>query len=441
MTADAREVYEEGLAIPLMRFARAGVVDETLIEIVRANVREPVQVVGDLYSLATCNEIGSRRLTAMMDEFAIDDLDRLGRHILERSKQASLDAIRRIRPGRYGFSMRIDGYEKPIDLVATMTIGESGIDVDFAGTSAASAYGINVPLCYTEAYTSFGVKCIVAPKVPNNEGSLSVIRVTAPEGSILNAPPPAPVSTRHVTGQMLPDVVFGCLHQALGGNVPAEGTSCLWNLIVMGGPGRVDADPADSAGAQRFNVMSFHAGGTGARPGKDGLSATAFPSGVRNMPCEVNEALSPIVIWRKEYRQDSGGAGRFRGGLGQVMEVCCLDPAPFALSALYDRIDHPPRGRGGGRDGAAGSVVLASGRALRGKGQQTVPKGDRVIIGMPGGGGLGDPLQRDPLAVANDVRLGLVSPEAARESYGVAVTADGTVDRHATAALRGTAPD
>ena len=147
------------------------------------------------------------------------------------------------------------------------------------------------------------------------------------------------------------------------------------------------------------------------------------------------------MIWRKEYRQDSGGAGQFRGGLGQVMEVGCLDPAPFALSALYDRIDHPPRGREGGRDGAAGSVVLASGRALRGKGQQTVPKGDRVIIGMPGGGGLGDPLQRDPLAVANDVRLGLVSPEAARESYGVAVTADGTVDRHATAALRGTAPD
>jgi len=439
MTADGREVYEEGLYVPLMHFARAGVVDETLIEIVRANVREPVQVVGDLYSLATCNEIGARRLIAMMDEFAIDDLGRLGRHILDRSRLASQEAIRQIRPGRFSFAMRIDGYEKPIDLVAAMTIGESGIDVDFTGTSPASSYGINVPICYTEAYTSFGVKCIVAPRVPNNEGSLSVIRVTAPEGSILNALPPAPVSTRHVTGQMLPDVVFGCLQQALGGEVPAEGTSCLWNLFAMGGPGRADGDAADYARARRFNVMSFHAGGTGARPGKDGLSATAFPSGVRNMPCEVNEALSPIVIWRKEYRQDSGGAGRFRGGLGQVMEVGSLDPAPFTLSAFYDRIDHPPRGRDGGREGAAGSVVLGSGRTLRGKGQQTVPKGDRVIISMPGGGGLGDPLQRDPAAVAGDVRLGLVSPAAARASYGVAVTADGSVDHEATAALRAAA--
>jgi N-methylhydantoinase B len=436
MTADARSVLEEGIYVPLMRFAHAGKVDETLIEIVRANVREPVQVIGDLYSLATCNEIGSRRLITMMDEFGIDDLDRIGRHILEKSRQASLESIRRIKAGTYKFSMRVDGYDKPIDLAATMTIGETGIDVDFAGTSGISAYGINVPICYTEAYSSFGVKCIVAPRVPNNEGSLSVIRVTAPEGSILNAKPPAPVACRHVTGQMLPDVMFGCLHQALGGGVPAEGTSCLWNLFAMGGPGSVDRDPEETAGAIPFTVMSFHAGGTGARPGKDGLSATAFPSGVRNMPVEVNEAMSPVVIWRKEYRPDSGGAGQFRGGLGQVMEVTSLDSAPFTLSAYYDRIDHPARGRESGKDGGAGDVSLASGRKLRGKGQQTVPRGDGVIIAMPGGGGLGHPWKRDVAAVANDVRLGLVSPVAARRDYGAVVASDGTIDAAATAALR-----
>ena len=217
MTTDARTNYEEGLFIPLMRFAKGGTVDQTLVDIVAANVREPVQVVGDLYSLATCNEIGCRRLIEMMDEFAIDDLGRLGRHILEKSKQASLEAIRASPRGTYRYTMRIDGYDKPIDLVAAMTIGEDGIDVDFSGTSGVSAYGINVPVCYTEAYASFGVKCIVAPKVPNNEGSLSVIRVTAPENTILNALKPAPVCARHVTGQMLPDVMFGCLHQALGG--------------------------------------------------------------------------------------------------------------------------------------------------------------------------------------------------------------------------------
>jgi N-methylhydantoinase B len=424
-----------------MHFARAGTVDETLVDIVRANVREPVQVVGDLYSLATCNEIGCRRLIEMMDEFAIDDLDRLGSHILEKSRQASLEAIRKIKPGEYKFSMRVDGYDKPIDLVATMTIGESGIDVDFAGTSGVSSHGINVPLCYTEAYASFGVKCIVTPKVPNNEGSLSVIRISAPEGSILNAKAPAPVAVRHVTGQMLPDVMFGCLHQALGGSVPAEGTSCLWNLAAVGGPGRAEGDPAATVNAQPFNIMSFHAGGTGARPGRDGLSATAFPSGVRNVPIEVNETISPIVVWKKEYRQDSGGAGQFRGGLGQVMEVGSLDPAPFALSAYYDRLDHPPRGREGGLPGAAGRVRLASGKVLRGKGMQTVPLKDNVIIEMPGGGGLGNPRRREIAAVADDVRQGFISADAARRDYGVAVNDDGSVDEAETAKLRAIAAE
>jgi N-methylhydantoinase B len=439
--SDARQVFEEGLYVPLMHFAREGKVDDTLIEIVTANVREPIQVVGDLYSLATCNEIGSRRLIEMMDEFAIDDLDRLGSHILEKSKQASLEQIRRIKPGEYKFSMRVDGYDKPLDLVATMKIGETGIDVDFAGTSGVSSHGINVPVCYTEAYASFGVKCIVAPTVPNNEGSLSVIRVTAPEGSILNAKAPAPVAARHVTGQMLPDVMFGCLHQALGGGVPAEGTSCLWNLLAQGGPGRTDGDPSETVNAQPFTVMSFHAGGTGARPGRDGLSATAFPSGVRNVPIEVNEAISPIVVWKKEYRQDSGGAGEFRGGLGQIMEVGTLDDAPFAISTNYDRIDHPPRGRDGGLNGMAGAVALVSGAKLRGMGQQTVPKKQRVIISMPGGGGLGNPRRRPSAVVADDVRQGFISAEAARRDYGVAVNDDGSVDETETAKLRAMAAE
>ncbi len=441
MGTDARQVYEEGLYIPLMRFAREGKVDETLIDIVTVNVREPVQVVGDLYSLATCNEIGCRRLIEMMDEFAIDDLDRLGSHILEKSKQASLEAIRSIKPGEYKFSMTVDGYDKPIDIVATMQIGETGIDVDFAGTSGVSEYGINVPVCYTEAYASFGVKCIVAPKVPNNEGSLSVIRVTAPKGCILNAQHPSPVAARHVTGQMLPDVMFGCLHQALGGGVPAEGTSCLWNLFALGGPGRTDGDPSLTVDAIPFNVMSFHAGGTGARPGSDGLSATAFPSGVKNVPIEVNEAVSPVIVWRKEYRQDSGGPGEFRGGLGQIMEVGTLDKAPFAISAYYDRIDHPPRGREGGQNGAAGTLTLKSGGKMRGMGQQTVPQKDRVIISMPGGGGLGNPRRRAVEAVATDVREGFISAESARRDYGVAVGDDGTVDAAETAKLRAMAAE
>ena len=436
MGPDARQVYEEGIYIPLMRFATAAGVDDTLIEIVRANVREPVQVIGDLYSLAACNEVGSRRLLQMMDEFEIETLDRLGDHILERSRVAMLDAVRRLPAGVYRNSMRVDGYDKPIDLVAAMTIGADGIHVDFTGTSAPSAFGINVPMCYTEAYSAFGIKCIVAPKVPNNEGSLSVMTISAPENCILNAKHPLPVATRHITGQMLPDLMIGCLAGAVRGEVPAEGTSCLWNLFAMGGPGRVDGDPAELADAISFNVMSFHSGGTGARPGKDGLSATAFPSGVRNVPVEVTEALSPVLIRCKEYRVDSGGAGEFRGGLGQVMEVVSLDDAPFGVSANYDRVDFPPRGRDGGRNGAAGVLRLGSGGRLRGKGQQTVPKGDMLIIEMPGGGGLGDPGRRDPERVLDDVKLGMVSRAAAASDYGVVIGDDLAIDWPATKAAR-----
>ena len=436
MTSDGRQIYEEGLFIPLMRFARAGKVEEALIDIVRANVRESVQVIGDLHSLATCNEIGCRRLVEMMDEFAINDLDRIGAHILKLSKAATLEAIKRLKPGTYSHSMRIDGLESPVDLVAKMTIGKTGIDVDFTGTSGISSYGINVPMCYTEAYASFGVKCIAAPDVPNNAGSLSVIRITAPEGSILNAKHPAPVSVRHVTGQMLPDVVFGCLNQAIGDAVPAEGTSCLWNLYAFGGPGRVEADPKELANAEPFTVLSFHSGGTGARPGKDGLSATAFPSGVKNVPVEVTESISPVIVWRKEFRSDSGGAGLHRGGLGQTMELGLLEDAPFAFSALFDRIEYPPRGMEGGGPGGAGGIRLGSGGHMDGKGTQTVPRGDRVVIDMPGGGGLGDPKARDAEIVATDIRAGIVSREAGRDLYGVAVTLQGNVDSRETAKLR-----
>jgi N-methylhydantoinase B len=436
MGPDGRQVYEEGLYVPLMRFAARGVVNEALIEIVQTNVREPVQVIGDLYSLVACNDVGSRRLLQMMDEFEIEDFSSLTDHILTRSHAGMVEAIRKIPNGVYKNSMRIDGYEKPIDLVAEMTVEDEHIHVDFAGTSYASSYGINVPFCYTEAYTAFGIKCIVAPQVPNNAASLATMTMSAPENCILNALHPLPVATRHVTGQLLPDLVIGCLHQALGGNVPAEGTSCLWNLFASGGPGRVDADASELARAKVFNVLSFHSGGTGARPGKDGLSATAFPSGVRNVPVEVTEALSPLLIRRKEYRTDSGGPGEFRGGLGQVMEVATLDHAPFGISANYDRIDFPARGRDGGRNGQPGALMLDSGGTLRGKGQQTVARDDVLAIMMPGGGGLGDPLRRDPIRVAEDARLGLISVGAALADYGVVLREDGSVDEDATRAAR-----
>ncbi len=417
--ADASQVYEEGLRLPIMVLAKRGVMNESLLDIVRANVREPVQVEGDLYSLAVCNETGCRRLIEMMREFELDTLDALAETVIENSRQAMLEEIRALPFGSYDNAMRIDGYERPIDLVARMTIGESGIDVDFTGTSPVSAYGINVPLTYTQAYASFGVRCVIGGAVPNNAGSLAPVRVSAPEGSILNAPEPCAVTARHLVGQMLPDVVLGCLYQAKPEAVPAEGTSCLWITALLGGHGVAgDNESGGDPPGQPFTISMFHAGGTGGRPGQDGLSATAFPSGVRNTPVEVNETIAPLIVWRKEYRRDSGGAGEHRGGTGQVMEIAHAQGAPFAVSALFDRILHPPRGRGGGAKGVCGRVSLGSGAELSGKGRQTIPAGDRLILEMPGGGGLGDPNKRLAALVAQDLRDGLISPEAAERDYG-----------------------
>ena len=417
---DGRQVYEEGVYVPIMPLAKRGEMNRSLIELVKANVREPVQVEGDFYSLAACNEAGSRRLLDMMRDFDIEKLDALGAHVMQQSSNAMLEEIRKLPFGTYENAMRIDGYDKEIDLVAALTIGEDGIDIDFAGTSPISTYGINVPITYTQAYASFGVRCVIGSKVPNNAGSLDPVRVTAPEGSILNAPHPCAVAARHVVGQMLPDVVLGCLQQALGGGVPAEGTSCLWNPMLLGGHGLVGE--AEYGTATPFAMNVFHTGGTGARPGKDGLNATAFPSGVRNTPVEINETIAPLVIWKKEYRTDSGGPGEYRGGTGQVMEITHAEGAPFAISAMFDRVIHPPRGRKGGQAGQTGRVRLASGQELRGKGRQSIPAGDRLIMEMPGGGGLGDPRARAPERLAEDVRNELVSPAAAERDYAAART-------------------
>jgi N-methylhydantoinase B len=412
---DGRQIWHEGLFIPLMRLARAGEVNEDLLAILRANVREPVQAVGDVYALMACNEIGSRRLVSMMREFKLADVDLLGEAIIARSRRGMAEAIGKLPQGTWQASMRIDGYEAPVDLCATLTIGTDTIWVDYAGTSGMSSYAINCPLCYTEAYTTFGVNCVVAPHIPNNAGTLDAVRVTAPPGTILSAQYPAAVYARATMGHMLPDVVYGCLDQAIPGRVPAEGSSNLWTLKLVAGHGLTGV--GGSAGTP-FMVMSFHSGGAGARPLQDGLSATPFPSGVRNVPVEATEAITPLVIWRKELRTDSGGAGRQRGGLGQVMEVGSREHEPFGIFAGFERVKFPPRGRNGGGPGARGRLSLKSGEELGPKGLRVVPPGDRLVIEMPGGGGMGAAAERDPARVKRDVQMGYVSADAAKREYG-----------------------
>ncbi|MCU4119985.1 hydantoinase B/oxoprolinase family protein [Variovorax sp. N23] len=407
---DALEIFHEGLFLPPLRFVSQGVIEEAVLDIVRANVREPGQVEGDFHALVACNAVGAVRLQRLLREFKLADLQAQGDYIIERSRLAMREALREWPKGTWRNHMTVDGYDTPLELHAAVTVSDDGILVDFAGTSASIARGINVPKAYTDAYTSFGIRCLVGADVPNNSGSLAPIRVVAPEGSIVNALPPAAVAARAAIGQMLPDLVFGALRQARPERVPAEGASSLWNIRLFGGQ-PIEGGPNDALRrARRFNIVSFSTGGTGARPGKDGLSATAYPSGVRNVSLEILETQAPLLFRRKEYRADSGGVGASRGGLGQVIEIENADGDPMVLSATWDRIRFPARGALGGGDGAPGAARLKhAGTVLRGKGRQVIPAGDVLVVETPGGAGLGDPAERDPVLVARDLKAGLVT--------------------------------
>ena len=413
---DGTDVHMEGIYIPMLKLADRGVMNDTLLAMVRQNTRQPVETEGDVYSLAACNDIGCKRLVEMMGEFGLDDLEGISDFIYEHSHDAVMAEIAKLPKGTYRNSMTIDGFEEPLDLVASLTISDDAISVDYDGTSSKSRYGINVPMAYTTAYTCFGISCIVRPDVPNNAGSLAPLKVTAPEGSVLNAPYPAAVCSRHIIGQMLPDVVFGCLVQAVPDRVPAEGASALWNLTFRGETDR------GSNNASIFAITAVTNGGTGARSTKDGLSATAYPSGVRGTPVEINETVAPLIFHRKEYRTDSAGAGATRGGLGQVIEITSAIDADMELLAAFDRVTFPARGRMGGDNGDAGSVTLASGMELAGKGTQMIEAGERVILHTPGGAGYGYAKNRDRKKVAADVADGLVTVEAARTVYGFDAT-------------------
>lgn len=435
---DARQCYEEGVNIPIMHLAREGVINEDLMEILRTNVRNAGDMEGDFHAMMTCNDDGARRTVAMLEEFGLDDIEDVGDYITGQSRQSITKAIRALPEGRYRHETELDGFDEPIRICAELSVKDGRIHVDYAGSSPASAYGINVVHNFTLAYTTFGVNCIIGPNVPCNAGSLEPVSVSAPEGSILNAVRPMPVSARHVIGQMLPDIVFGCLAQILPERVPAEGAGAMWNPMIRGG--RTAVEPAIAAKAPKlsrdYDVIMFNTGGTGGRPGLDGLSTTAFPSGVRTPPIEAVETSFPLIVWRKEFRERSAGAGRWRGGYGQRIEIAGEDGTPFSVAAMFDRTWRAPEGRFGGNDGQAGAVTLSSGRKMKSKGRQSIPHGQRLVLELPGGGGYGDPLERSMEAVAEDVLDGLITPEDAERDYGVVLRDDGTPDPEATQALR-----
>jgi N-methylhydantoinase B len=403
LTADAREVFEEGLHVPFCKFHMRGIENRDVARFIRSNVRTPDEVIGDIYAQISAGEIGAHRLRQLLGEFELDDIEGLSDEIITRSERAMREAIGLFPAGRFEFACMNDGFDEPIHLSVAIEKRGANIIVDFAGTGFALPRGINVPLAYTTAYSSYAVKCIVAPDVPNNEGSLLAIEVTAPEGSILNPRHPAPTAARHILGHFLPSVIFGALEKAVPDSVPADSAAGLWVTQLSG----------RKPDGENFAFAFFACGGMGARPTKDGLSVTSFPSGIQNVSTEVMESVAPVVFHERELRSDSGGAGRFRGGLGQVVRFEVRTDGPYNLSAMYDRIVYPPRGSAGGENGANGVVLLLGERGVSPKGRSTVEPGEEVTLLLPGGGGFGPASQRPPAAIEADIADGYVSAHAA----------------------------
>jgi N-methylhydantoinase B len=439
LSAEAREVYEEGLYIPITKLFQHGERNEELFKIIKGNVRTPREVEGDLYAMASCNDVGGAQLLEFMREFNLDSIDPLASAIIERSESATRGAIERLPDGTYENEMWSDGFEEPVLLKAKVTIDGSNLTVDHAGSSPQSRYGINVVMNYTHAYTSFAVKCAISPEVPHNEGSFRPVKVVAPAGCILNAQHPAPVAARHLIGHFLPGLIFGALAQAMPDRLMADGAASIWITMFRG-----QKPPENDA----YTFMLFQCGGTGARPTKDGLNNVGFPSGVAGVPAEVMESLTGLVVERRAVRPDSGGPGTFRGGCGQYTTFVDRSGQAWSMSGMYDRLKFPAQGLLGGKAGLPGSFELSDGRKANPKELLLHAPTTHVDTALPGGGGYGDPFARDAAAVLSDVVDGYVSLEAAERDYGVVIRSSKrpdeqvslprhfSIDTEATAALR-----
>jgi N-methylhydantoinase B len=412
MGGDATELFEEGLSIPLMKLYKAGKPNDDLFDIIRANVRVPDEVIGDIYAQQSGNIVGSRKLIEMMEEYRLDSLDELSDLILDRTEKGLREAIGNIPNGVYRSAVTIDGFDEPVTIQCKVTVGESEIEVDFEGTSPQIRRGINVVMNYTHAYTTYTLMCAIAPEIPNNEGAFRPIRVRAPEGSILNCRRPAPVSARHLIGHFVSQPILKALSTPIPDQVIADGSAGLWNTMFEG---ELNDD------GDVFAYIFFSAGGMGARPYRDGLSATAFPSGITGVPAEVIESVAPIRMHKRELLTDTGGAGKFRGGLGQEMVLEVLTGKPAIHSCMYDRTRFPADGFHGGRPGTVGEVVLSDGVHPHPKSRYVISPRQTVTLRLPGGGGFYSPLERDPERVLEDVRQGYVSLKSARENYGVVI--------------------
>jgi N-methylhydantoinase B len=413
---DAHSLFEEGLGIPPLKFLTADGYNDTLVQMIRENVRVPDEVIGDCNAQISAARLASRRIGELLEEEELDDLDDVGHDLMDRAERSMRKAIHEVPDGSYHYEVTTDGFDSPITVAVTVVVRDDELVLDFTGSSPQSERGINVVPNYAKALSSYALKCLLDPFTPKNEGSFRPFRdYVLPEGSILNPRKPAPVFGRSLVGHVTTSAVFGALAPALPDRVIADSGSC---------PGIRPHFHGTNHG-QPFAFVLFANGGMGARSAKDGLSVTGFPTNADCASMEVLENIVPLRCWSQELRPDSAGAGRFRGGLGQQVEIEYVADGPGMLGMMSERHEHPAFGLFGGGSGET-TIALLNGQDAPHKGRAPLRPGDRLVVRYPGGGGFGDPKDRAPELVRRDVEYGYVSAAAAERLYGYQpTTSDG----------------
>ncbi|NCF49554.1 MAG: hydantoinase B/oxoprolinase family protein [Bacteroidetes bacterium] len=429
---DARDVYEEGVIIPVSKLIRSGVPNDELFRLINRNVRTPEKVMGDLRAQISANHVGAEGIRRMMDEFDLDQLTELSAAVSERSEQALRTAIATLPAGTVTHEVLheiTDDAGDRLRLALRMELSAEGAKLDFTGTSPQVAKPINAVLNITRAYCVFPFIATLCPDLPMNAGAFRPIEIHVPEGSVLNPTYPAPGMYRSLLSYFTVEVIFGALQKLAPERVMApSGTYPLWIQKFAGK--RLDGNDF----VTHFNAQ----GGQGAFHDRDGVTAVVFPGNIASTSVELFEYETPMLVRRRALIPDSGGAGRFRGGLGQetVLEARAKIPIRTALSG--GRFIHPASGMDGAAPGSKGEITVNDGAPFERPDRADLAAGDRVTLRQPGGGGFGPARERDPLKVAADLRDGYISIETARRDYGVVLNAkDGQIDETATGELRG----
>jgi N-methylhydantoinase B len=394
-----RDMYEEGLRLPALKLYLAGEPNKVLFDMIKANVRMSDHVMGDIEAQVSANETSGRKLKELLEEFEIKDLTALTSAILSRSEAVMRTAIGGIPDGAWSHQIRMDGIGDPIIIRATVEVKGTNIRVDYTGTSPQVSLPLNSVPNYTYAYTAYPVRAAVCPGLPNNEGVLRPIAVTAPPGTLLNPLPPAPVGLRNITGHFLAEAVYGALAQVIPEKVVAgSGSGPSPSFFAYG-------QREDGSG---FADMFFCSGGMGARPNMDGLSSVEFPANVGASPVEILENTLPILYEEKEFIPDSAGQGEYRGGFGARHRFKVVSSKTMWISAVADRTKTPADGLLGGKPGTLFKMTVG-GREVPTKDFIPLEPGDVVTIEVPGGGGYGKPEKRRRELIEKDIEAGLVT--------------------------------